>query len=716
MTALEQLKNPRIAVPIIIGVFVLIFVGLLVLILSSRSSTSEQTTIIPPETEAQSQKNLKDLTINPTSPSVLVYGYWGSTKSNIVSINLADGTETPLATLPIDIKKVSVLKNGDLLYINKTNQGDQGTEIVKFSPTTQTQQVIYTASPSFGVDDYVISPDQQYMAIWEVSFLPGSSMLSGGKSQVITKKMGTAQTFIVYSETADQPIHYPRAILNNGAVYFDTYLPNTDAGWAYGMGNSDLTGSSKTEIVSVGNGTYSTQPNPSHDGNNLVFVGYDGNLGIGTEPMFGFRRALLQGNTIDIYDTKTGTRSTLISSQKDTRFTYATYDTNNNIIYSSISKDDSKNGTFVYNVATKKSKKIPPTDNYLAAINPQLSVVGKPNTQQSTIGNLGQTYGPSYTNISILDTNSNSSVPIETRGNMIQYIALTTPAVSALSLQNTQQNLQLETFDLKPQLAPIRQEQQNSKYCMEIAVFQCAEIHSETEFFECAKDPHGETASRIGDRRFSLSAGVQCLLASENKPFTDCVGKNTLTLNQSGSCVISPLYLYGPKNTKVDITIGTPIASYGPTYKNKFSATLADNNIFEIDGKRWESLEYSYISAKKNRTAPEYGTVVARTELATEVQTYAQKLGLNQKETNDLVAKSVSKISKPYVFVSFYDQKTSKEILPISFNPKPDTYINYVFYFKGLDEMPKQLPTKPTFPPIEKRGQFSAVEISEIFE
>ena len=96
---------------------------------------------------------------------------------------------------------------------------------------------------------------------------------------------------------------------------------------------------------------------------------------------------------------------------------------------------------------------------------------------------------------------------------------------------------------------------------------------------------------------------------------------------------------------------------------------------------------------------------------------YAKNLGLNNKETADLIKFTKNKIDSPFVFVSFFDQQKSEQILPIDFSPRPKSYLNIVFYFKKLYQSPNYTPILPTFPKaFERDKNFTAVEISEIVD
>ena len=181
-------------------------------------------------------------------------------------------------------------------------------------------------------------------------------------------------------------------------------------------------------------------------------------------------------------------------------------------------------------------------------------------------------------------------------------------------------------------------------------------------------------------------------------------------------CYDSPLYLYGKSGTKINVKVKTYIYNSNPSYNPEkgFDVLLKNNGKMEVNGKTYERINYDYLSDKV--APPLNGIVTTKEELKETLEYLALNLGLNTKETTDLVNYGINNINSPFVFVSFYDQETSEEILPLEFIPKPDTYINVVFYFKEYQQKPS-ITSKPLqfkTPPL--RNGLTAVEVSEIVE
>lgn len=176
----------------------------------------------------------------------------------------------------------------------------------------------------------------------------------------------------------------------------------------------------------------------------------------------------------------------------------------------------------------------------------------------------------------------------------------------------------------------------------------------------------------------------------------------------------SPLYLYGKKGQQVKVQINTPVFNALPEYNNEYNVTLGENGSMEINGGTYQEIKYGFLSAKPNIPTPSTGTIASLGQVASVLTGYAKNLGLNPKETNDLLQYAEEKITSPYVFISFYSQDESEQILPLSFTPKPDNYLNIIFYFKSLNSKPVFTPLPPSFPQPVSRDGLSAVEISEI--
>src|SRR5690606_33820884 len=103
---------------------------------------------------------------------------------------------------------------------------------------------------------------------------------------------------------------------------------------------------------------------------------------------------------------------------------------------------------------------------------------------------------------------------------------------------------------------------------------------------------------------------------------------------------------------------------------------LADGNLSSF-GNQIPSLSFDYISKIKRIGRPENGYVIRKEKLKDLLTNISKEFRFNEKETKD-VLEFGKKVEGPFVFVSFFDDKVSKSILPIYFEPKPDVYRNIV--------------------------------------
>src|SRR5690606_31209141 len=96
-------------------------------------------------------------------------------------------------------------------------------------------------------------------------------------------------------------------------------------------------------------------------------------------------------------------------------------------------------------------------------------------------------------------------------------------------------------------------------------------------------------------------------------------------------------YLYGPAGTELTIKIHTPLFNESAPYKDGFQTTLLRDGAFEINGKKYTSIDFDYTPALRRIVPPSTGEVVRVEKLEETLRNYAEKLGLNKKETFDLV-------------------------------------------------------------------------------
>ncbi len=459
---------------IVIFIFIaLTLIALMGLAISKKTDQNRQ--------NKQAQQQPREIVT--ISPHTIVYGTWTANSSAIIAYDLSTGWEGVIANLPVNIKKVTVSSPTTIIYINKTDNRDHGKEIVQYNLLTQQRNVIYKATDSFGIDDYVVSPDFKRIAVWEVQVNEQSGTLLNGRSRVYSTIVGETGKNIIYDETVilANPIRYPLAILNDGTIFSDKFLPNDGAGWAYGMSVSNFIGTEKSDISSMQNGTYGTKPVLSPDGKYLAFSGYDGGRGMGTAEIDGFRRALLNSNTVELLDVDTLERKKLPNLSSSNFYSAVSWNSDSeNLLVSSNNRDPNQTGTFNYNLATNtlqlNSPDISPVQEYiiLQQLSPELWLVGTKNPSSTALGNLGDVYDSPFSSLSVYNTQTKEVTLLETASELIQYISVL-PATSFGSFQllleetpPSQEVIPLKTFNVKSDLATIREKQQTNRNTLSV--------------------------------------------------------------------------------------------------------------------------------------------------------------------------------------------------------------------------------------------------------
>lgn len=668
------------------------------------------------------------------APFTFVYGSWTGTGSEITAVDLSSRTIKTIAKLPVNIKKVGVLSPQTLLYINNTDINDHGKNLTIYDIENKKEITTIPADNGFGIDDYILSPNKNFVTTWEISLSEGSNALQGGRSRVYAIDLSDpANKKLLFNENIDEttPINYPRAILNNGKVFTDKFIPNTNFGWAQGMSVVNFDGSNKKDIVSMAKGTYGTQPHLSPKGDALIFAGYDGSTGNGNELIGEIRRALLIPNTVETLNTITLERKELKNLPNTNTYSNVFWGKQEGSIYITLLSDkEGSSGIFTYSLPRSSLEEInlpdSPTKPYsfIGNLDSELSLIGKTDDSRGSLANLGEEYAASLTDIYAHNKSTGDLINIRINESLAQYITLLPanyfqnvlgiayaqgggnpkqPNVTVIDFYSdkpSQENLQLKTFLLKPELAPVREKQQSAPVNPPIRIdrektISCRDLATE----QCLAKGHQENT----------------------RAFQDC-HRNAWDANRATKgtpeavCNKSPLYVYGAPGQNIEVKIHTSVYNDSPVYKGSYQITIGDDGDMIVNGKTYDAIAYDYRSNLRTIKPPTKGSIVAKADIEKTLKTYADKLGLNEKETTDLISSGKAKITTPYAFISFFDQETSHAILPLVFNPQPDNYHNIVFYFKLLHEKPNYSVSPPKFGGKLNRSGLTAIEISEIVE
>lgn len=656
-----------------------------------------------------------------SSPNVFVYSYWAGDRSEVKSFDLSNGNEAILATLPLSVKHVKLLSSNEIIYINETDDNDHGSQIVVKTIPDGSDTIAVTASADVKIDDYRVSPNGQYIATWEVALPPDSGQLFNGLSRVYVTDINSGVKNQIVSEQANVPVHYPVAVTNDGRVFMDKFLPNDSAGWSYGMSVSDFSGTNVQEIASMTNGSYGSQPVLSSDGSMLVLTGYDGSKGSGADVINnGTRRAILSANTVDILDVNTLSRRRLSNLSASNFYSKAWWDDiSGNVIVSLISKNPEETGSYTYNLSTDSVTRIDLTSldsissnpkRPISILSPGIILAGNVTTSESTLGNLGGHYDQVLDGTYIVNENENDIISLDIANGFIQPLAVKpsgyfagSAIFSTTSSDGTsggikgreKEQLQLQTFTIKPTLAPARNEQQSGNNCRDIVAASCNELLG-TNY--TPEDARAARSGQFHDEAFGTCALEQWQVAA------------------TAGCANSPLYLYGDKGKEVNVKVGTSVSNSNAPYTplNGYSGVLLGDGGVEIEGVNYSSLDFDYeLGAKYIR--PTRGIVIERDELDKKLTEYAESLGMNRIETKDFISRIKSETFSSKIFVSHFSNEISKKLLPLYFSPEPESYTNLVFYVNDSGFVLDKNPAAPSTEKIARRG-FTAVEISYIVQ
>jgi hypothetical protein len=121
--------------------------------------------------------------------------------------------------------------------------------------------------------------------------------------------------------------------------------------------------------------------------------------------------------------------------------------------------------------------------------------------------------------------------------------------------------------------------------------------------------------------------------------------------------------------------------------------------------------ELYYESAVKNINAPDNGVFLDSSNLGRELLAQAEKLGLLPSESEEFVnywMPRLQSLNKKYIFFSILTPQEKERTDKVIIAPKPDNFIEFIAYFKGVDEKFTTMPF--VYPKVPERVGFTAVE------
>src|SRR6266404_482170 len=136
-TLFRRFMDHKIFYPVIILVIVIFSISIFALLSSkgNENNTQKAGPTATPLTQNDSVKKATQPTPAYQKTQTLVYGTWTSQSSVIRAVELGSQNIVTVATLPLTIKKVSILSKDSLVYIDQTDSNDHGTRISIYNIT-----------------------------------------------------------------------------------------------------------------------------------------------------------------------------------------------------------------------------------------------------------------------------------------------------------------------------------------------------------------------------------------------------------------------------------------------------------------------------------------------------------------------------------------------------------------------------------------------------
>ncbi len=725
--------------PLIILALLLASTGLLVNGFGGSQNTSNGNlsgNLLP--TPTRSAAPTQTAYVQSNTFGTIVYGHWSPSFTQIRTVN-TDGTNNfTIANLPSNIKDIHLLSNTKLLYIADTNDLDQGKRIVIYDVLNRRSDTVVQTENNFVIDDVIISPDKSYIAWWEIKAgAKTSKTLLGSDSAVYLKNINTnVQSRVLYERAESTiPIHYPLFFDKNNRLFMDTFVPNQGRGFYLGV--SYVEPENATRLISIPyltKGKFSSQPIISPNDNKIAYLGYDPNAKLQLEielPEILKRNEFDNPNLIQLLDLDTLTLQTIADSRDGKQYGPVAFSSDGKYLIYPIYQVkivdgkttlDKVNEIETYDLSDGAAKRIktdnlPFSNRIIDYINNQLVYA---ETQTDDVASLGETYEPMIKKFVTYDLNEDKLSPYAESKNIqfLSYQPRSKKTGEIITLDETLQKLNLEEKYEGLQLSQVIVPE--AKIVKNRAVQQNNIVTHENTTLD--PDPTATPSLPPG----CSSAGCPgccdifvrlCGGSCGHHPESSCPAWDRL-MGSGYKCYASPLYLYPEKTTSVEIKpkVADKVYSSWPPLTDQTWKLIANpNGDLTHEGKTFNKIEYSYISS--DVSAPIAGVVSNIRDLKQTLYDYGSKLGLINKELADFTKFWVTELGKyesGYFFISHFDKEKASKIMNFDINPKSDTFIQVIMYFKPLEK--PYTPKLPDFPEIPERRGFTVVDWSGIVD
>lgn len=174
------------------------------------------------------------------------------------------------------------------------------------------------------------------------------------------------------------------------------------------------------------------------------------------------------------------------------------------------------------------------------------------------------------------------------------------------------------------------------------------------------------------------------------------------------------IYLYPKKVTQVNVKVTVPgkIIESIPLYPKGGwkNITAHPDGTLLYNQKLYRELFYE--ASITRTTPPKEGFVIPISNLEPTLKNITTKLGLIDYEQREFLKYWVPKLKSlgsSYMFVSVFDAATKDVIDHVAISPQPDTFIQFIMYYKPLKQPYEVKPLNLPDTPLERKG-FTAVE------
>ena len=180
------------------------------------------------------------------------------------------------------------------------------------------------------------------------------------------------------------------------------------------------------------------------------------------------------------------------------------------------------------------------------------------------------------------------------------------------------------------------------------------------------------------------------------------------------------VYLYPESSAKISVKVKPTqgkITISDPLYPEGGWNVVADpaSNI------AYKNATYPYLYYETEVAGykiPEEGFVFDKKNIAKELRSLVEKLGLRGVETNDFVSYWVGRfdrdIKTDHIFVGVITEEEMDRVVPLEITPKPATVIRVRLYFEEADK--NLIPSAPSLPSTKSRQGFTVVEWGGILD